>query len=113
MSKFEINGVELEYDAFDMDTVEKFTAAKQEVADQVTALADTKDIVKVGRAQCKAVKGFFDTVFGEGMGEKVCGEKDNLKACAEAYGAMLREDFRQGQEFQENNPMTALVGEAK
>ena len=113
MSKFEINGVELEYDAFDMDTVEKFTEAKQEVADQITSLADTKDIVVMGRAQCKAVKGFFDTVFGEGMGERVCGKKDNLRTCAEAYGAMLQEDLKQGQEFQKNTSLTGLIGETK
>lgn len=104
---FEVNGVKLEYDAFDADTVEKYVAGKKAVAKAMENLKGKEAGVMV-RGQCKAVKTFFDSVFGEGKGVEVCGQKDNLRVCAESYAAMLREDNKQGAEFAQNNTFNDL-----
>lgn len=109
MSRFKINDVELEYDAFDLDTAETYRREKTAVTDKTSSLKD-KDGLEIARGQCKAVKEFFDAMFGAGTGVRICGEKDNLRVCADAYAAMLKEDIRQGQEYADSSPLIALAG---
>ena len=42
----------------------------------------------------------FDSVFGEGTGEKVCGTNSNLLLCMGAYGQLVSEQIRQNKEYE-------------
>lgn len=82
------NGVELELDLTDVETVERY--------EEVINSMDTgmKNIPKDGkqsdilRAYCNLLRGVFDDLFGEGTSEKMFGEKLNATQITEAY-----EDF--------------------
>ncbi|WP_330360034.1 DUF6673 family protein [[Ruminococcus] torques] len=45
------------------------------------------------------MKQFFDDVFGEGTGEKVCGSGNNLLKYIAAFNLLVEEQIRQNEAF--------------
>ena len=88
----QINRVELEYNYCEVETNKKTTEAIDSV---VAAAADTagdaehvsEDMLKL----CTAVKQAFDHIFGDGTGEKVCGEMNDLVVCIDAISDLTKE----------------------
>ena len=112
MDKFELNGVEVEYDAFDADTAGAMEAMRKDITKAGETVKNLKgDTSKMTVATlCQAVKKGLDGVFGEGMGEKICGKKHNMLICADVYGALLLEDERQAETIKENPNVQHLLG---
>ena len=84
-------GVELELDIFDADVYETYEAAVNDVSRKVNEnikMEGQKTSQKL-RFQCVTIKEFFDTVFGSGTAEKLFHGKNNIKACADAYLAVI------------------------
>lgn len=104
---FEINGVKLEFDVFDADVYEKYATAKQKLVEDLSKTG--KGDPAMFRKQCNAVKEFFDYTFREGTGVAVCGEKDNLKVCINAFCEVAKEDERQAAELNETNEYFAKI----
>ena len=91
-----INGVELDFALFDQDRA----------AQRDAYFAVLKDIVKMDehrsenqteqiKAECDAIKHLFDDTFGEGTGDRVCGQGHDHLACLEAYEMLVNEQIRQ------------------
>lgn len=98
-----INNVELDFDVFDVNTLVRYEAASDKL-DAAIKESGRKALEKQitpaasARITCKAVKTFFDEVFGGSAGEEICGKEDHLKRCLEAYRALLNEEARQAEE---------------
>lgn len=106
-----INGVELMFDATDADTLDKYLTAVEECSKTNAAVkpagGSQKEIIRMYREICGAVKKLFDEIFGEGTGEKACGRNDSVKTCSEAYLALMEEYDRQHEEQQKRNDALA------
>lgn len=91
MDTYSINGVEVEYDTFDMDAmqarIEELTVV--DAVDKETV--EGEDIFARLRRLCEARLDFFDAVLGDGMAEKIFGHKVNAQAIMRGF-----EDFNRG-----------------
>lgn len=85
MDKYIVNGVEIEYDTFDLDNIEHFEGEVQRVSDAVSAKVDGEDKHFVLRRLCDAMQDFFDAVCGEGTALKIFGDRVNVKDIYTAY----------------------------
>ncbi len=98
-----INGHELEFDLFDLESAQVYEKALA----GVTKVIDEKimdDSVFLSQSiilQCDAVRTFFDDMFGEGVGISVCGETYHLTKHLDAFDALISEAIRQRKEFDE------------
>lgn len=83
-----IMGVELEYDFFDADMLDKYEDANQKVQERIQEPTQYEGL-RTGEAlriQCGIVNDFFDEVFGDGTADKIFGGKANIKDHMEAFG---------------------------
>ena len=87
---FNYNGHSFVYDIADADEAERYEAAIKKMGETEKALTKEVSIAVIYRAQCKYLKTFFDDVLGAGAGEKICGERDNITTCYNAYMDFLR-----------------------
>ena len=92
--KVVIAGVELDFDIFDADSAERFENAVEQVSKegQNVERQSAEGEIKVSesiRRQCKAVFGFFNSIFGEGTDKKIFGERVNLMQCISAFEETL------------------------
>ena len=84
MATIKVLDTELELDLLDADELEKVDAAIQAVegdAQQDPALSQADNM----RKQVGAVRKAFDTIFGEGTGLRVMGEKNHLGVALTAF----------------------------
>ena len=63
------------------------------------------------RYLCSRIKGLFDNVFGEGTGEPVCGDGNDLLVHLSAYEQLVGEQIRQDKEYK--RVMSALTEAGK
>lgn len=85
--KMIILGIELEYDFFDADLLDKYEDANQRVQDRIQEPTQYEGL-RTGdalRVQCNIVNDFFDEVFGDGTADKIFGGKSNIKDHMEAF----------------------------
>lgn len=87
---FNCNGHSFVYDIADADEAERYENAIKKMGETEKALPKDGSLSVIYRAQCKYLKDFFDDVLGAGAGVKVCGEKDNITTCYNAYMDFLR-----------------------
>lgn len=82
-----ILGVELEFDFFEADNVDKFESELKKVQEDIKEPTqyEGKSTGEQLKLQCGIVKKFFDTVFGDGTAKKIFGDKNNIKTCMEAF----------------------------
>lgn len=114
MSKFEIKGVELEFDATDADTLDKYLKAIDACAEKSRKLEDPgndrEKLVQMYHDTCGFVKEVFDDVFGLGTGVQICGTNDSVKECQEAYQSLIGEYNRQhAEQIKANEAFFKLV----
>ena len=74
-------------DAVIEDTV-KTTGSPEHIADDMCII-------------CTAVKNAFDHIFGEGAGNKLCGEKNDLTVCVDALAELVDEMKQQRKKLDE------------
>lgn len=75
----EINGVELEFDAYDADQVEKIEKVSKKIDEiDIPEGANWSQIIRI---RCEGIFNFFDTIFGEDTAYKIFEGKTNLKKC--------------------------------
>lgn len=89
MEKYIINGVEVEYDTFDLDNMEALDKAVKQIQDDVNDLqarkADGEDAMKLLREQANCFLDFFDDVLGSGSARKIFGDRINILKIANGY----------------------------
>lgn len=89
MEKYIINGVEVEYDTFDLDNMERMEEAVQRLQEDVNALqsrkSDGESPMKLLREQANLFLDFFDDVLGDGSARKIFGDRVNILKIANGY----------------------------
>ena len=73
-------------DADFLDAIDEAKAAMHEAKQNVPVVGKNSDII---RAQCACFYVFFDTLFGEGAGERILCGKNSIKLCNEASKSLL------------------------
>ena len=86
---FQYNGVEYEFDIRDADTSEKFENAVEKMKEEEIAIPKTGKSSEIIRSHCALIKNFFNRVLGDGAGNAVCTDKNNISICYAAYEAFL------------------------
>lgn len=112
---FQINGIELNFDATDADTLNRYITAMDSCSEKSSEIKepgnDKKKLVETYRKMCGNIKTVFDDIFGEGTGNKVCGQNDSVLECQKAYLALAEEYNRQMEESEElNNAIEKAIG---
>lgn len=98
-----INGIDLEFELFDVDAEDVKQRYFQELEKMKTIKADEPEGTEREKTVylCQRVKKLFDNVFGVGTGEKVCGTRNNVLSCIRAYEQLVHEQLRQQNEYKE------------
>lgn len=79
MEVYSINGVEVEYDTFDLTNMELFDSESKKIAEFIeNELSSSSGFDKL-REYAEMVRDFFDTVVGEGTSDKLFGDRDNIR----------------------------------
>lgn len=96
-----INGVELKFALYNADEEETKKKYFDELNQMQTILASLPDGTEQEKNAylCGKIKKFFDNIFGEGTGEKVCGKENDLLAHVDAYDQIVSEQLRQNDKF--------------
>lgn len=99
MSTINVNGVELEFDTLDVDTMASYEKALAKI-DKVdeTALKGLTPSENI-RKQCRAIFDFFNDLFGEGTDKRLFGEKTNIGICLDAFDLVITEAGDQFAQF--------------
>lgn len=97
-----INGIELDFDLYDVDNAGKRNRYFEELKKMRNIVQDMpkKKGEEQARYICRRVKGLFDSVFGAGTGDAVCGEKENILTCMRAYEELLSDQMRQDARYE-------------
>ena len=86
MSVLNINGVELDFNLYDADVVERYEEANDKVIEMDTPESTKgKRMSEIIKYRCMIVEEFFDHVFGEGTSEKLFGGKKDLQIHVDAF----------------------------
>lgn len=89
MEKYTINGVEVEYDTFDLDNIERMAEAVQQLQEDVDAIqnrkSDDESPMKLLREQANLFLDFFDDILGEDSAKKIFGDRVNILKIANGY----------------------------
>lgn len=86
---FERNGASYEFDFRDADDAAKYEAALAELRDAEKSTPKDGSASEMIKQHCMMLKAFFNVCLGEGTGEAVCGKKNNISECYEAYDEFL------------------------
>lgn len=111
MEKYIINGVEVEYDTFDLDNMETLDKAVKQIQEDVNGLQSRKaageDAMKLLREQANYFLDFFDDVLGDGSARKIFGDRVNILKIVNGY-----KEFTDAVAAQQTN-LAEAVGQSK
>lgn len=97
----QIHGAELDFHLYDEDKAD----VKNRYFEELRKMGGIKKEMPSGtdaeknRYLCSRIKGMFDNVFGEGTGESVCGDGNDLLVHLSAYRQLVGEQIRQDEEY--------------
>lgn len=83
--KFVYNGAEYPFNVRNADDAEKYENAIKLLEEEEKTSDKTGSMSAIIRTQCKLFKNFFNRVLEDGAGNAICGEKDDLDVCQDAY----------------------------
>lgn len=89
MSLWKWNDVELEIDMEDVEFLERYENAFNNLELKESELQKTGKKSKIARGYCEMFYCLFDEIFGQGTGEKLLGEKMNVRVCEECYSSFI------------------------
>lgn len=98
-----INGVELEFNLYDLENPElkeRYGAELEKMKHVAEELPEGTELEQ-NRFLCGRVKQMFDSVFGEGTGNRVCGKGNDLLTCMAVYEQLVTEQIRQDNQYNE------------
>ena len=87
MESYIINGVEVEYDTFDLVNMEIYRDEVKRVAElaELSKNVTVDNYVEIIREMCEGVMDAFDTIVGEGTSELLFGGRVNAKTVPQAW----------------------------
>lgn len=83
MEKYIINGVEVEYDTFDLDNMERFDSERAALQEKVNA-AEFNGVDSL-REQAENILDFFDAVLYDGAAHDIFGDRVNIRDIIDGY----------------------------
>ena len=86
-----INGKEFEFDIADVDCMERFEKARNNLLERSENAKAGSTGAENLRIACKIVYDFFDKVLYEGAGEKIFDGKLNFRICLEVCNKFIEE----------------------
>jgi len=91
-----IRNIEVDFNFLDADDVERFEK-KVEIVKKECELKDKQQMSysQAIREECKIINNFFDKVFGQGVAEKIFGNKNNLADHIKAFEDIVNEKIEQ------------------
>lgn len=99
MEKYIINGVEIDYDTFDMDSMDRYEESMGIVSEVAKNPQNEETGATYMRRVCESIMDFFDAVIGEGAATKIFGNRTNIKECFGVYGGFIKDVSTQMREF--------------
>lgn len=99
MDKYIVNGVEIEYDTFDLDSIECWEREILQVSDETNTTVTGESPTDRLRRICNAFLDFFDAVCGGGTARKVFGDHVNVKDIYTGYGSFVQQVSAASNEF--------------
>lgn len=87
MERFTVNGKEVEFDPFDLDSMEAYMDGVALVEEQRKTGPADEGPVDALRRVCNAIMDFFDDLLGEGKARELFGQRVNVKDIFEGYRA--------------------------
>ena len=87
MERFTVNGKEVEFDPFDLDSMEGYLSGTSRVDDERRVKQEGETTVDTLRRCCNAILDFFDDLLGEGKAEEIFGQKINVKDIFDGFKA--------------------------
>jgi len=97
---FKWGGKEYPFDFRDADDAEKYEKAYDEMKEKIGKMPKDGKASSIMRWNCRIIREFFDSLFGEGAGAEICGEKDNLGIVNESFKAFMVHARGQSAEIQ-------------
>lgn len=100
---FKIDGVEVEFDFFDMDEKEDFDAIFLTANEKIQKLSNEhKDFdTKFGKAYCEVIVNMFEDLFGEEKTYEIFQGKTNIMKCTTAVKDLAKAKLEHDKLFQE------------
>lgn len=97
--------VEIEFDFYDADNMEKFEKYSEEAQKELDNI-DNININKLKQSEfirktCNIIYRCFDNIFGEGISEKIFKNKNNFKSCVKAFKDLIEARVQQDSEIEE------------
>ena len=110
-----INDVMLDFHMYDEDKADIRERYFEELKKMENVIKEVPDGTAKERNKylCDRIKGFFDSVFGEGTGDAVCGADNDRLAHLDAYEQLVSEQVRQQERYAEiMNRLKGMLGAA-
>lgn len=85
MERFTVNRKKVEFDPFDLDSMERYLSGTNSVDDERRVKQEGETTVDTLRRCCNAILDFFDDLLGEGKAEELFGQKINVKDIFEGF----------------------------
>lgn len=91
-----IRNIEVDFNFLDADDVERFEKEAEKVRQECEIKGkEEMSYSQVIREECKIINTFFDNVFGEGVSEKLFGNKNNLEDHIRAFEDIVKQKIEQ------------------
>lgn len=91
-----IRNVEVDFNFLDADDIERFEREAEKVRQECEIKGKEKmSYSQVIREECRIINNFFDNVFGEGVSEKLFGNKSNLEDHIKAFEDIVKQKIEQ------------------
>jgi hypothetical protein len=99
-TKFNILGVELEFDFLDLDEKEFFESVFSETNKKISSEVDDKDFsIENARKYCESIISLFEELFGEEKTYDIFSGKCNLMKCTAAIKELIKAKLEQDKAF--------------
>ena len=99
-TKFNILGVELEFDFLDLDEKEFFESVFSEINKKISLEVDDKDFsIENARKYCESIISLFEELFGEEKTYDIFSGKCNLMKCTAAIKELIKAKLEQDKAF--------------
>lgn len=99
METYLVNGVELTYDTFDLEQIERWEQESKRVNAEFDRIRQQESGAAAIRSICYAMMDSFDILCGEGTAHRVFGDRVNVKEIYEGYQSFFQAVSRAIQEF--------------
>ena len=90
MTIWKWNDVELEIDMEDVEFQERYEKAFEVMEDEEKKVKKIGKLSEMTRAYCDMFYHMFDSIFGEGTGDKLLGGKKNSRIVDDCYESFLK-----------------------